>query len=460
MAMIRTPRVAALNPEVDQILKPFNLSREKLMLVMCRMKEEMAMGLSIKGQQEASLRMLPTFVHSRPNGTENGRFLALDLGGTNFRVLLVRFCPQTKGGKELINQTYRLPQEVMQGSEKQLFDHVVDCIAKFLSSQKITERLPLGFTFSFPCEQTKLDQGILLNWTKGFNVSDCVGKDVVQLLREAIQRREEFDLEVVAFVNDTVGTMMSCAFEDPRCEVGLIIGTGTNACYMEQMKNMEKLEGDIGEMCINMEWGAFGEGERHSLAEIMSEFDELVDQQSLHPGKQIYEKMISGMFLGAIVQNILLDLNRKGCIFKKIKTHCLNQQGVIETKFLSQIESDSGDLLHVQAILEELGLPCGIEDCAVVQEVCLTVSQRAAQLCGAGLAAVLETMRENRQLNRMKITVGVEGTLYKLHPQFSKNLKDTVKDLAPMCEVDFLLSQDSSGMGAALVAAKMWNKHH
>lgn len=25
-------------------------------------------------------------------------------------------------------------------------------------------------------------------------------------------------------VNDTVGTMMTCGFEDPHCEVGLIVG--------------------------------------------------------------------------------------------------------------------------------------------------------------------------------------------------------------------------------------------
>lgn len=31
-------------------------------------------------------------------------------------------------------------------------------------------------------------------------------------------------LNVVAIVNDTVGTMMSCGYEDPRCEVGLIVG--------------------------------------------------------------------------------------------------------------------------------------------------------------------------------------------------------------------------------------------
>ena len=35
-------------------------------------------------------------------------------------------------------------------------------------------------------------------------------------------------------------------------------GTGCNACYMEEMQNVELVEGDEGRMCVNTEWGAFG----------------------------------------------------------------------------------------------------------------------------------------------------------------------------------------------------------
>lgn len=28
---------------------------------------------------------------------------------------------------------------------------------------------------------------------------------------------------------------MSCAWKNPKCRIGLIIGTGTNACYLEEM---------------------------------------------------------------------------------------------------------------------------------------------------------------------------------------------------------------------------------
>ena len=53
----------------------------------------------------------------------------------------------------------------------------------------------------------------------------------------------------------------------------------------------------------------------------------------------------------------------------------------------------------------------------IVMQVCGAVSRRAAQLCGAGMAAVVDKIRENRGLDHLNITVGVDGALYKLHPQ-------------------------------------------
>ena len=54
----------------------------------------------------------------------------------------------------------------------------------------------------------------------------------------------------------------------------------------------------------------------------------------------------------------------------------------------------------------------------IVMQVCGAVSRRAAQLCGAGMAAVVDKIRENRGLDHLNITVGVDGALYKLHPQW------------------------------------------
>lgn len=41
----------------------------------------------------------------------------------------------------------------------QLFEHVADCLGDFMEKQKIKDKkLPVGFTFSFPCVQSKLDE--------------------------------------------------------------------------------------------------------------------------------------------------------------------------------------------------------------------------------------------------------------------------------------------------------------
>ncbi|XP_003781951.1 hexokinase-3 [Otolemur garnettii] len=439
-------RLAAHQLLLEETLAPFRLNRKQLAAVQAQMQEAMARGL--RGEA-SSLRMLPTYVRATPNGSERGDFLALDLGGTNFRVLLVRVAT---GGVQITSQVYSIPECVAQGSGQQLFDHIVDCIVDFQDKQGLSgQSLPLGFTFSFPCRQIGLDQGILLNWTKGFNASDCEGQDVVYLLREAIRRRQAVELKVVAIVNDTVGTMMSCGYEDPHCEIGLIVGTGTNACYMEELRNVAGVAGDSGHMCINMEWGAFGDD--GSLGMLSTRFDASVDQMSINPGKQRFEKMISGMYLGEIVRHILLHLTSLGVLFRGQQIQCLQTRDIFKTKFLSEIESDSLALRQVRAILEDLGLPLTSDDAQMVLEVCQAVSQRAAQLCGAGVAAVVERIRENRGLEELTVSVGVDGTLYKLHPHFSSLVAATVRELAPRCAVTFLQSEDGSGKGAALVTA-------
>ncbi|ELK03144.1 Hexokinase-3 [Pteropus alecto] len=407
-------RLAAHRRLLEETLKPFRLNLEQLAAVQAQMREAMAKGL--RGEV-SSLCMLPTYVRATPDGSERGDFMALDLGGTNFRVLLVRVAT---GGVQITNQVYSIPECVAQGSGQELFDHIVDCIVDFQQKQGLSgQSFPLGFTFSFPCRQLGLDQAMELN--------------------------------VVAIVNDTVGTMMSCGYEDPRCEVGLIVGTGTNACYMEELRNVASVAGDSGHMCINMEWGAFGDD--GSLGMLSTCFDASVDQASINPGKQRFEKMISGMYLGEIVRHILLHLTSLGVLFRGQQTQRLQTRDIFKTKFLSEIESDSLALRQVRAILEDLGLPLTTDDALMVLEVCQAVSQRAAQLCGAGVAAVVEKIRENRGLEELTISVGVDGTLYKLHPHFSRLVAATVRELAPRCTVTFLQSEDGSGKGAALVTA-------
>jgi len=101
-------------------------------------------------------------------------------------------------------------------------------------------------------------------------------------------------------------------------------------------------------------------------------------------------------------------------------------------------------------------------DCEIVTRVCQAVSKRAARLCASGISAVAHKIALNeRDSGKLKqdevcyITVGVDGTVYKKHPTFADMMDDMTRQLCKKdnIEVEFALSYDGSGKGAALVTA-------
>uniref|UniRef100_A0A8C4MJQ3 hexokinase n=1 Tax=Equus asinus asinus TaxID=83772 RepID=A0A8C4MJQ3_EQUAS len=438
--------------KVDRFLYHMRLSDETLLDIMARFQAEMQKGLGKDTNPTASVKMLPTFVRAIPDGSENGEFLSLDLGGSKFRVLKVQVSEEGKRNVQMESQFYPTPNEIIRGNGIELFEYVADCLADFMNTKGLKhKRLPLGLTFSFPCRQTKLEEGVLLSWTKKFKARGVQDTDVVSCLTRAMKRHKDINVDTLALVNDTVGTMMTCAYDDPYCEVGVIIGTGTNACYMEDMSNIDLVEGDEGRMCINTEWGAFGDD--GALEDIRTEFDRELDLGSLNPGKQLFEKMISGLYLGELVRLILLKMAKAGLLFGGEKSSALHTKGKIETRHVAAMEKYKEGLANTREILTDLGLEPSEADCIAVQHVCTIVSFRSANLCAAALAAILTRLRENKKLVRLRTTVGMDGTLYKIHPQYPKRLHKVVRRLVPNCDVRFLLSESGSAKGAAMVTA-------
>lgn len=65
---------------------------------------------------------------------ERGEFLALDLGGTNFRVLLIHL---GENHFDMQSKIYAIPQSIMIGSGEQLFDHIAECLANFMKEHDV-----------------------------------------------------------------------------------------------------------------------------------------------------------------------------------------------------------------------------------------------------------------------------------------------------------------------------------
>jgi hexokinase len=155
---------------------------------------------------------------------------------------------------------------------------------------------------------------------------------------------------------------MSHAYVDPETYMGVILGTGTNAAYVEKIENIPKwkthydnrpvpsgmriqmiyisvlnvlcvsvFKGEgvkkalkplnlflsfpdkdsihlllksfihslVGEMIVNIEWGAY---DNEKVVLPVTKYDIALDRATENPGKQIFEKMISGMYLGEIAR--------------------------------------------------------------------------------------------------------------------------------------------------------------
>ncbi|KAK6012292.1 Hexokinase [Ostertagia ostertagi] len=125
--------------------------------------------------------MLPTYVRAIPNGEESGDYLVLDLGGTNFRILLIRLNGREA---EMTGKVYSVPDRIMQATAEELFDHIAECMARFMEEQGIpfSRKLPLGFTFSFPCQQEGLTRFVSIERSKPCGLGDAVPASCVAKL--------------------------------------------------------------------------------------------------------------------------------------------------------------------------------------------------------------------------------------------------------------------------------------
>uniref|UniRef100_A0A0K0D436 Phosphotransferase n=1 Tax=Angiostrongylus cantonensis TaxID=6313 RepID=A0A0K0D436_ANGCA len=225
---------------------------------------------------------------------------------------------------------------IQQKTGEELFDHIAECIALFTNEQfdSNKKKLRLGFIFSYPLKQERLTRAKLITWTKEINA--------IQLLRKACKRRKDVEIHAVAVLNDIVGTLMACAFEENTCKIGVIVETGRNAYYLEKLSRVEKMKGEwengglSDEVIIDMEWGGFGDDGSISLA--YTEY-KTVDKSTTNSEKQAFEKMISGMYIGELVCVVIETLAKKGVAFKG-STDGISKEGYITTTHASAAESE------------------------------------------------------------------------------------------------------------------------
>lgn len=154
--------------------------------------------------------------------------------------------------------------------------------------------------------------------------------------------------------------------------------------------------------------------------------------------------------MGELVRLVIQALINCNLLFNGKSSAKLNTRYEFFTKYVSEIESQGASVYSVtREILNEMGIQNpSDEDCEIVRYCCELVSRRSARLVGSALASLI------LRIGEQEITIGVDGSVYRFHPRFHDLMTAAVKELIPSSyKFQFVLSEDGSGRGAALVAA-------
>lgn len=255
-----------------------------------KLLDGMEQGLEGKG----NIPMLPSFLS---NGVQPGReemCCVLDAGGTNLRTAIARFDGE---GNCLLEGLKVSP---MPGTEGELtFREFYEALAEQIRPLGHFRRV--GFCFSYNVTLDKNLDGNLDFWCKEVRVPEAVGRPVGGSLKAALGA----GCESVHVLNDSVAAMLGAG----DVQIGVILGTGINVCYLEKCENIskigEKLNGDT--MIISTEIGEFD-----GLPK--SDFEQRVIENSAAPKSAHAEKQCSGAYLGDVIGEAWCAAAREGVL--------------------------------------------------------------------------------------------------------------------------------------------------
>ena len=335
--------------------------------------DEMDKGL---GNEGSSLAMIPAYV-----GTEGivpaGKSVAvIDAGGTNLRICIAKF--DEVGEIKLSN----FSKQPMPGRDQEI--PAADFYAVLADAlEPVKDQFDsIGFCFSYPATILPDFDGRLLHWTKEIKIPELVGKHIGSGLIQALDARGIAGKKVV-ILNDTVACLLAGLAQgqafNASSYIGFILGTGTNTAYVEHNENIGKLEGSLGEgsQVINVESGGFAEFERGAL-------DIKLDEASENPGRHVFEKTISGVYMGSITLDLLKALSSEHGVFSESGTEALAK---LDSLYIIEIDnlaaqngrdigalgsddfSDSDrEIMRIvfQAVVDRAALLTAVNICAVV----------------------------------------------------------------------------------------------
>ena len=335
-------------------------------------QKEMEAGLA---GEPSSLAMIPTYTSPYGEIKKDTPISVIDAGGTNLRGGTVEFPSDGSGAKIDHLEKGRMPGTAGYVAPDEFYETFAAHIRR---TRPFVKDDAVGFCFSYAAEAAPDGDAKLLHWTKEIQAPEIVG----QWVGAELKKRLAPPPSKLLVLNDTVTTLLAGkAAEKPgesfSAYLGFILGTGTNVAYIEKNANIKKAKGidPEGAMVINSESGGFAKIQQ-------SAFDAALDAKTNNVGKQRFEKMIAGGYLGALGLEVLKAAAKEGFFGAKAAA-ALQQMKALDSMYLDNFcaNFDNGEPNPLDAVFADDA------ERALARRLATPVFERAAILTAVHLAA-------------------------------------------------------------------------
>lgn len=383
------------NINIDDFLLKHNQHPNQISIddITHQMLIDMKNGLN---NEQSSLMMIPTYLTVKNETSLNETAIVIDAGGTNLRLAAVRF----SNNKYEILKYEKIPMLGTQTklSKNDFIQQLSELLIPYLSYSK-----KIGFCFSFPAEILPNKDGKVISFCKEVNIEKCEGMLLGKEIKENLKRNNQpSDIELV-ILNDTVATLLGGNEERQNFDgyIGLILGTGTNTAYLEKRENIKKISDFSNEtMIINMESGMFDKVKQ-------GDFDKITDKLSNNPTDHIFEKMISGAYLGNVIYNTIKQANEEN-IFSK-NNHLSELSDISMVDIDKYMRNPFGDNILSNIFPDE-------NDKEILYQFIDKALERSSKLVTANLAADIIQTDSGKMISK-PVKIVIEGSTY--HKCFS-----------------------------------------
>ncbi|CDS42209.1 hexokinase [Echinococcus multilocularis] len=333
-----------------------------------------------------------------------------------------------------------------------LFEYIATTVEEFLTSRGLADRLIHAcLSLPFAINNTAINSGEILFISKSFKFRQRSGTELLRTFQRHLDRKV-VEVKCIAIVNDCVSVLEACAVDEVDCAASFTLNAGVNAVYQERISNIrrdETFDEDAKSVLINTELGGFGDG--GCLRRFITEFDKRLDRISTAPGLHTFEKFVSGENMGELVRQILKLLTERGQLFGGVWPASLRELRSLPASFLCEIDRDPPHLFYSTEFLLREDLKINNltpEDIHIVRYVCSAVTYRSACLSAAAAVTIL------KRLNRLRVTLAVDGYMFRKHPTFYKQMLTMMADLMPKhMTFRIKLPEEGYSVGSGAVAA-------